>query len=192
MLLLLTLQLNTFFAWTSRVGVTRKFHYNPLLRLLVVSEVDAVTRVQLSIPAVGNYFSNLASAPHRPAGVQSMLEMKLFIDCEVIGLVIAIFVISFLLFHSGGIGVSLLRALEITALSILPLGLEIYLYDPVQFNIHASDIQVKVGLAWFTNSDVLYVSSSILTITLLIELLKHRKSKRETEAQSQKVAMTIK
>jgi len=102
-----------------------------------------------------------------------MLEMKFFIDFEVIVITLAIFAISGLLFFFGsrkGIAVSILRAVEITFLAIIPLGIEIYLFDRGQFNIHASDIQSKIGLAWFTNADVLYVSLGVLIIAFSIEI----------------------
>jgi hypothetical protein len=66
---------------------------------------------------------------------------------------------------------------EITFAAILPLGIEIYFFDRFQFNIHASDIQVKMGLAWFTNADVLYVSTIVLISTILIEMI-HRFKRR--------------
>ncbi|HYB04219.1 MAG TPA: hypothetical protein VED17_07145, partial [Nitrososphaerales archaeon] len=107
-----------------------------------------------------------------------MLEMKLFIDCEVIAFTLAIFVISLLLFRSRGLRLSIVRAMEITSATILPLGIEIYLFDRGQFNIHASDIQTKVGLAWFTNADVLYVSTIVLVSTILIDAMFRSKGRK--------------
>lgn len=179
-LVFLIAQLNIYFAWTSRAGASRFFHHNTPLRVFLVLEVDIFTRIQLSIPSIASYFSKLASGIRSP-NPSYMLEMKLFIDSEVIAFTLAIFVISLVLFWKKGIGISILRAVEITAATILPLGLEIYFFDPFQFNIHASDIQVKAGLAWFTNADVLYVSSSILFVALLIEMLRHVKKKDREE-----------
>jgi hypothetical protein len=187
----LILQLNIYFAWTSHVGMSRDFHHSPLLRLFLVGEVEAFTRIQLSIPSVGSYFSNLATNV-RSVGPPQMLEMKLFIDCEVIVFTLAIFLISLLLFRRGGSGVAILRAVEITSAAILPLGIEIYLYDRFQFNIHASDIQVKLGLAWFTNADVLYVSSSILIVALVIEILRHAKKSGMTGIRPEEMALESK
>jgi hypothetical protein len=101
--------------------------------------------------------------------------MKYFIDTEVILFTLAVFVISLFLFQKSGIGVALLRAFEITSLTILPLGLEIFFFDRFQFNTHASDIQVVAGLAWFTNADVLLFSSAILGIILLVEVVRYAK-----------------
>jgi hypothetical protein len=173
----LIIQLNIYFAWTSRVGMAQNFHQVSALRSFLVSEVNSITKLQLSIPGIANYFLTLTSNT-RTLGPRSMLEMKLFIDCEVIAFTLATFVISLFLFRSRGLGLSILRALEITSAAILPLGIEIYLYDRGQFNIHASDIQTKIGLAWFTNADVLYVSTAVFVSTILIEAIYRSKERK--------------
>jgi hypothetical protein len=99
-------------------------------------------------------------------------------ETEVILFTFAVFVISLFLFQKSGIGVSVLRAFEITSLTILPLGLEIFFFDRHAFDIHASDIQVQAGMAWFTNADVLLLSSTILGVTVFVELMRHKKGKR--------------
>lgn len=98
------------------------------------------------------------------------LAAKYLIDTEVILFTSAVFVISLVLFRKRGIGLALLRALEITSVTILPLGLEIFFFDRFEFNTHASDIQVLTGTAWFTNADVLLLSSVILGAALVAEL----------------------
>ena len=118
-----------------------------------------------------------------------MLEMKLFIDSEVIVFIVATFVISLLLFWRKGFWTALLRSIEITSVSILPLGIEIYLYDRSQFNIHASDIQVKMGLAWFTNADLLYLTSTIVVATMLIEVFKRRIRGTGTNPSSREISV---
>lgn len=183
------------------------FQQNTAVRSFLVSEVNAVTGIQLAIPGVSSFFRNLASntrvSPFGPTysntalsnfslsnntriqsfgaayGGASMQEQKYFIDFEVIVFTLAIFVISSLLFIRKGKGLSILRAFEITSAAILPLGLEIYLFDYGQFNIHASDIQVLLGFAWFTNADVLYVATGILVTTLFIEIARWTKRERE-------------
>lgn len=98
------------------------------------------------------------------------LAGRYLIDTEVILFTSAVFVISLVLFRKRGIGLAILRALEITSVTILPLGLEIFLFDRFEFNTHASDIQVLTGTAWFTNADVLLLSSVILGAALVAEL----------------------
>jgi hypothetical protein len=112
-------------------------------------------------------------------GSPTTLAMKYLIDTEVVLFTIAVFVISLFLFQKRGTGVALLRAFEITSLTILPLGLEIFFFDGFEFNIHASDIQVLAGMAWFTNADVLYLSSVILGIALLVEAMRYGKRKSD-------------
>jgi len=184
-LVFLVVQLNLYFAWTSHVGMGSRFHSASLIRPLLVGEVNVVTRVQLAIPGFTSYFTNLAHGS-RYLGPSYMLVMKLFIDCEVIAFTLAIFLISLFHFRRRGLGVSLLRAFEITSSAVLPLGVEIYLYDRGQFNIHASDIQVKLHFAWFTNADVLYASLGILGICLLIEVLRHARRREIAAAPPEK------
>jgi hypothetical protein len=208
LLSLLIIQLNIYFAWTSHVGaaVTRGFSSgsNSPLRSFLVSEVNDFVRLQLGIPGLSSFFTNLANgrAPNGvvpvastapatpvltavgrggfhgggffgggglPLGSPISLPMKYFIDAEVILFTIAVFAIALFLFQKRGIGVALLRAIEITSLTVLPLGLEIFLFDRFEFNIHASDIQALAGTSWLTNADVLYLSSVILGIALLVE-----------------------
>lgn len=179
---ILVAQLNIYFAWTSRVGTARGYRHVSGLRSFLVSEVNSVTRAQLSIPFVGNYFAGLASSG-RAYNLRYMLEMKYFIDCEVIVFTLAIFVISAVLFlRRNGFALSILRAVEITFLVILPLGIEIYFFDRGQFNIHASDIQAKIGLAWFTNADVLYCSLAVLIVAVSIEITRRLENDRRQGA----------
>jgi hypothetical protein len=173
------------------------------LRSFLVSEVNGVTGIQLAIPGVSSFFKNLGyttrispfgSAFNYTGGLNfsqsnntrlqsfgaayggtNMQEQKYFIDFEVVLFTLAIFAISLLLFVRKGIGTSILRAFEITSAAILPLGLEIYLFDYGQFNIHASDIQVLVGFAWFTNADVLVVTTGILVAAFFIEIVRWTK-----------------
>lgn len=173
------------------------------LRSFFVSEVSDFVKIQLGIPGLSSLFTNLASGTAYNGGGRfgvsssfgggggfngggfyggggpllfgspSSLAMKYFIDAEVILFTIAVFVVSLFLFQKSGIRVALLRAFEITSLAILPLGLEIFFFDRSQFNTHASDIQTLEGLAWFTNADVLYLTSAILGMTLLVEAVRY-------------------
>jgi hypothetical protein len=117
-------------------------------------------------------------------GSPNSLAMKYLIDTEVVLFTFAVFVISIFLFRKRGIGVALLRAFEITSLTILPLGLEIFFFDRLEFNIHASDIQVLAGTAWFTNADVLYLTSAILGMALLVEAVRYASQKSNGRDQS--------
>jgi hypothetical protein len=217
----LIIQLNFYFAWTSHVGAAagRGFFAggsSTPLRSFFVSEVDEFVKIQLGIPALSSFFTNLASrsahngggGPNAVAavgqaplpvqggagfhgggffggggfaffGAPVSLAMKYLIDTEVILFTFAVFIISLFLFQKRGIGVALLRAFEITSLTILPLGLEIFFFDHFEFNIHASDIQVLAGAAWFTNADVLFLSSAILGTALVVEVRRYANRTRD-------------
>jgi hypothetical protein len=210
----LIIQLNIYFAWTSHVGAAagRGFFSggsSTPLRSFLVSEVNDFVKIQLGIPALSSFFTNLASSRSVPStaflgggggfhgggffggggfpffGSPNSLAMKYLIDTEVILFTFAVFVISLSLFQKRGIGVALLRAFEITSLTILPLGLEIFFFDRFELNIHASDIQVLAGTAWFTNADVLFLSSAILGGTLLVEVMRYKNRKSDTGAINQ-------
>jgi hypothetical protein len=201
----LIIQLNIYFAWTSHVGeaAARGFFSggsSSPLRSFFVSEVNDFTKVQLGIPALSSFFTNLASRSAYNGGGDfgggfhggdfggsgflffgspNSLAMKYLIDTEVVLFTLAVFVISLFLFQKSGIIVALLRAFEITPLTILPLGLEIFFFDGFQFNIHASDIQVLAGIAWFTNADVLFLSSAVLAIAILVEVMRNANRKSD-------------
>jgi hypothetical protein len=216
---LLIIQLNFYFAWTSHVGAAAARGFlsgggTTPLRSFLVSEVSDFVEVQLRIPALSSFFTNLASRSANNGGGHFgggaffgggggaffgggfhgavfggsglplfgspvSLAMKYLIDTEVILFTFAVFVISLFIFQKNGIRVALLRAFEITSLTILPLGLEIFFFDRFEFNIHASDIQVLTGMAWFTNADVLYLSSAILGIALLVEVRRYAHRTRD-------------
>jgi hypothetical protein len=185
----LIIQLNIYFAWTSHVGATaaRGFFYggsHTHLRTFLVSEVNDFAKIQLGIPALSSLFTNLASRSAYNVGFfgdgkfhfvvsPNSLAVRYLIDTEVILFTFAVFVISLFLFQKSGIGIALLRAFEITSLTILPLGLEIFFLDRSEFNIHASAIQRLAGMAWFTNADVLFLSSAILGMALSVEVMRY-------------------
>jgi hypothetical protein len=221
----LIIQLNFYFAWTSHVGAAataaagRGFSFSggssTPLRSFLVSEVTDFVKIQLWVPGLSSFFTNLASrsAPNGGGhfgpvvsaagdgpffggrggfhaglfggagfpllGSPTSLAMKYLIDAEVVLFAFAVFVISLFLFQKSGIRVALLRAFEITSLTILPLGLEIFFFDRFEFNIHASDIQVLAGMAWFTNADVLILSCAILGIALLVEAMRYANRKSD-------------
>lgn len=178
---------------------------NPL-RSFLVNEVNDFVGIQFGIPGVSSFFTNLASKSAYGGGnffgggghlgngffgggggaflfgAAGSAPMKYFIDAEVVVFTLAVFLLSLLLFRRKGIGVALLRALEITSLTVLPLGLEIFFFDGFEFNVHASDIQVLAGLAWFTNADVLALSSTILGATLLAEALRYASRRSDDRA----------
>jgi hypothetical protein len=166
-------------------------------RSFLLSEVNDFVKIQLGIPGLSSFLTKLAAGGEDNVrantvgngnrfvflGPPGSLAMKYLIDIEVILFTLAVFVISLVLFWKRGIGVSVLRALQVTSLAVLPLGLEIFFFDRPEFNVHASDIQVQAGLAWFTNADVLLLSSTILCVTVFVELMRHKKGKEPALSQ---------
>jgi SAM-dependent methyltransferase len=68
----------------------------------------------------------------------------------------------------GGRVARLLRAVQITSLSFVPLGVEIFLFDSPEWNLHASQLQVDLGvIPWFTNADLLFLCSAVFASTTL-------------------------
>jgi hypothetical protein len=57
------------------------------------------------------------------------------------------------------------------SLSVLPLGLEIFVFDHAEFNLHVITSQVGTALVWFTNADLLYASTANLLVTLALNFL---------------------
>ena len=161
------------------------------LRLFLVSEVNDFVRIQFGTPGLSSFLTKLAAADESSLyaravssgtgflflGSPNSLAVSDFIDMEVALFTVAVFVISLSLFRKSGIGVSVLRAFEVTSLTILPLGLETFFFDRPEFNLHASDIQAQTGLAWFTNADVLLLSSTVLGIAAFVELMRHTRGR---------------
>lgn len=180
---------------------------SPPLRAFLVGEVDDIVKIQFGIPGLSSFFTNLASKSAYDGGGNffggggafngggghpgngffggglffgaASDPMKYFIDAEVVVFTLAVFLISVLLFRRKGIGIALLRAFEITSLAILPLGLEIFFFDGFEFNVHASDIQVLAGLGWFTNADVLILSSAVLGMAAFVEAWRYANRKSD-------------
>jgi len=192
----LVFQLNVFFAWTSHVGaaVAKGSTYlasSSPLRFFLVTEVNDFVRLQFGVPGLSSFLTKLAAADETSLyaravssgtgflflGSPNSLATSDFIDIEVALFTAAVFVISLSLFRKTGIGVSVVRAFEVTSLSVLPLGLETFFFDRPEFNLHASDIQAQTGLGWFTNADVLLVSSTILGIAAFVELTRHARGR---------------
>jgi len=143
--------INLYFVWTSHV-----LSGYPSLR----ASISHFAATQMTLLGVKSWFGGTGG-----------LAVREFIDYEVVALTLAIAASSFLLFFHRGLKKATLRMLEVGSLSVLPLGIEIYIFDHGEFYIHASVAQVKGGfLPWFTNADLLYLSAGILLVAAGIEL----------------------
>jgi hypothetical protein len=173
-LIFLIVQLNFYFAWTSKA-----FNRS----ILIADEIYNFAKIQMAIPPLRSYFMNWAlpicennpsfcSASGCNNNVSCLaydMATRFFIDYEALAFMIVIFCISFFLFYGKGIRTSFLRAFEITATAVLPLGLEMWIFDRSEFNVQTSVVQISTKSAWFTNADLLYGILIALLITLSLE-----------------------
>jgi hypothetical protein len=144
---------NLYFVWTSHV--LSGYQY-------VRSYISGFAAAQMNLINAWPWFTG--------AGTKGTMVRE-FIDYEVVAFSLVIAASSFLLFVHRGLKKATLRMLEIGSLSVLPLGVEIYIFDYGEFWIHASIAQVKAGfIPWFTNADLLFLSAGILSVTAIIEL----------------------
>jgi hypothetical protein len=144
---------NLYFAWTSHV-----LSGYPSVR----ASISSFAVAQMNLIGAWSWFIG--------AGTKGT-AIREFIDYEVVAFTLAIAASSFLLFLNHSLKKATLRMLEIGSLSVLPLGLEIYVFDYREFWIHASIAQVKAGfLPWFSNADLLFLTVGTLSIAAVIEL----------------------
>ncbi len=181
-LIFLIIQLNFYFAWTSKA-----FHHN----ILVSYEIYNFAKLQLTIPPLRSYFVNWAMpiCENNPSfcfanGCNNTLTCftydmatRFFIDCETVAFTVLIFCLSLSLFYRKGIMVAVLRAFEITSATILPLGLEMWIFDRSEFQVQTSVIQISTRFAWFTNADLLYISSLVFFLTIMLEGFRYARTK---------------
>ena len=67
---------------------------------------------------------------------------------------------------------STIRALEVTTFFVMLLPFEIALGDFSEFGLHVTDFQVYFGVVpWFTNADLLWVSSLVLVALLVMDFV---------------------
>jgi hypothetical protein len=102
-----------------------------------------------------------------------------FADVIALGLTILISVSIYRRFENRGTGTALLRVVQLTSLSLMPLGLEILLFDRSEFNLHVSHLQQDSGLfVWFTNADLLLVLLIMVSVSSAALFLFQRTSVR--------------
>lgn len=76
----------------------------------------------------------------------------------------------FVVYYGYGID----RAIQITCLVLLPLPLDVYLFDPGQFNIFVISDFARPVLSGITNAVVLYLDLIVLAGSTVIAILKNR------------------
>jgi hypothetical protein len=142
--------MNVYFAWTSHV-----LWDDQALRATIAN----MARDQMRFIGLGSWYIGSKS-----------FGVREFIDLEVVLLALATALFSFLVFRHRGRLKATLRMLEIGALSVMPLGIEIYLLDTREFYIHASIAQVETGfMPWFTNEDLLFLALAVFFVSAFID-----------------------
>jgi hypothetical protein len=146
------LVLNVAFAWTSGV----------------LGYVLAALPTWLPQGAIVDYLSIIQFPAVRSA-----------LDFYYLGWFGALFGLSIAFFKSGT-GKRLVHSLELAALALLALPVEVYLFDRHEFKVHVMDAQVGTPLQWFSNSDLLTLLAIALFFLALADglVLKEEKQVR--------------
>ena len=92
------------------------------------------------------------------------------VDIISILLIVIICSAAYFIYRNDSRRTRVLRVLQIGSLSILPLPIYVLLFDTSEFNLHVTSFQEHYGvLQWFTNADLLILTSLIfLGSTLLL------------------------
>jgi len=157
--------LNVYFAWTSH-----SLDEIPALK-------DAITsfaNYQMGLIGASNTFYHSATA--FCASFQGKcsipdVAVREFIDYEILALIGVVGASAFLFYHREGRFKAGARALQFVSLGIIPLGLEILLFDRQEFGIQVSVVQGALGiLPQFTNADLLFLSVSVFLMTSILAM----------------------
>lgn len=138
-------EVNLYFAWTSHV-------------------LSAFQPIRADIERFADYQSTLfgltqlLGMPLPKGGT----ETRIVIDYTVVLFVAVAALSAFFLSVRRSFASGMVRMLQVGSLVVMPLGIEIYIFDRREFWIHASIAQVKTGfIPWFSNADVLFASIGV-------------------------------
>jgi len=152
--------LNAYFAWTSHAldGL-------PTLK----NAIGVFAAIQVDLSGTSSWFSQSAasfcSSVQQSCSVPDV-ALREFIDSETLTLVGMVGVSAYLYFNGEGRVRALARALQMVSLALVPLGLEILIFDFREFGIHVSVAQQSLGiLPWFSNEDLLILSATVFLTT---------------------------
>ena len=170
--------LNIYFAWTSHAldNVPSSATASVPAR---INSIPNFAALQMQLFGLRPYFTHVAlqacnNSPFffTPYCAVNSLAIRFFVDYETVGLVAAVFLLSFLLFYpKTKFSIAIIRAFQITSTLILLLGIEIYLFDRSEFFVQSSIIQISTMFSWFTNADLLYSCVLILSFTTGYQLV---------------------
>jgi hypothetical protein len=95
------------------------------------------------------------------------------LDAECLGLFAVIVGLTYTAYRKEGRLRASMRILQVGSLTVLPLGLYIYLFLPSTLSMWVATIQERTALQWFSNMDLLFASLSLVVVTTsLLGLLK--------------------
>jgi hypothetical protein len=104
------------------------------------------------------------------------LDGQTMADLIALGLTVMILISVDKRYAEQGTEIAALRAIQVTCLCLIPLGVEIFLFDRQEFNLHVSHLQQDTGLLlWFTNADLLYSLVFALGITSCLSIWLRRR-----------------
>jgi hypothetical protein len=88
----------------------------------------------------------------------------------------------FLLYRQDGLLSGFMRALQFGSLSLVPLCLDILLFDPNEFDVHVTSLQEHYNvLPWFSNADMLATILAVfVATTFALAVLGRRGKERES------------
>ena len=96
-------------------------------------------------------------------------DIQSFYDASSLLLVVSVALLAFVGFRRLGFVEALLRAAQILSLSVVPLGIEVFVFDRSEWQLAVTRFQVLYGvLPWFSNEDLLFVGIAGLAATTLL------------------------
>lgn len=91
--------------------------------------------------------------------------MLSILDYECLGLFAAIMGVVVFVYHAEGTLRLALRLLQVGAISVLPLGLEIYLFLPEDKTMWVASVLDGTMFQWFSNFDLLILAVALIAVT---------------------------
>ncbi len=148
--------LNVFFAWTSHVIGDISISADAALRQVIFAQADFLWTT---------------------GGFAFFIPNVIIIaDLDVLVMLAVLIASTLLLTGSRGVRKAVLTALQVAALSLVILGVEIAVFDNAEFNLHVTQTQTMLNFApTFTNGDLLYSALALFAVcTFLLNFRKLR------------------
>jgi len=165
MLTRLTILLGAFAVVSYPFSIFRKFSDQVIFFSVIWLELSFLltSLTFFQFPLLSSLFSYLLSAFASTAAIWDIA------CCSLISL---IFILYFVRIRKiSGPVQTVIKSLQLVSLVVLPLGIEIYLFSNMQFNIPIARILFYTPLSWITNSLLLYGCAVIFILTTLMRLL---------------------